>query len=321
MAIALNEWVRLLGQEYLEDFVASGGAAVKIAVTPDDSDHAVLDAVKSEAQRHGYFVATIDAAQTRVHMIDQLFHAVARQVEWEKLTDQWLRKLLHEEGINVDADQSLRDLVSIADANNREKRDLLRDIKSLITAASLRNYSMSKEFRTAVATLGYAAITPTSYEPGESGIIRQWFCGEKCGLAPLKRLGVFQRVNRNNARMLLGSLAVWLHEVGFAGTIILLDIRATFAPHPSESTIRYGRNTLLDLYEVLRQFIDDTDELTHILVVAIAGAGLVNGPKSVENYDALKLRIADEVRDRDRANPLNAMVRLEIYSPEGDYSG
>ena len=33
--------------------------------------------------------------------------------------------------------------------------------------------------------------------------------------------------------------------------------------------------------------------------------------KSVDNYAALKMRTADEVRDRNRSNPLNALVRIE----------
>ena len=76
--------------------------------------------------------------------------------------------------------------------------------------------------------------------------------------------------------------------------------------------VRYTRSTVLDTYEVLRQFIDDTDEMSHLIVMAVAGPGLLDDPKrSVDNYTALKLRIVDEVRDRNRANPLNAMVRID----------
>jgi hypothetical protein len=49
-----------------------------------------------------------------------------------------------------------------------------------------------------------------------------------------------------------------------------------------------------------------------LLVVGVAGPGLLDDPRrGVDNYTALKLRIADEVRDRSRPNPLNAMVRLD----------
>src|SRR3989442_3302185 len=40
---------------------------------------AALVAVAREAAAQGYLVARVDAAETRVHMIDRLFFAVARQ--------------------------------------------------------------------------------------------------------------------------------------------------------------------------------------------------------------------------------------------------
>jgi hypothetical protein len=114
--------------------------------------------------------------------------------------------------------------------------------------------------------------------------------------------------------LLIGSLALWLSQVGYAGLALLLDLDAVVTDYPpGENPVRYTRNAVLDTYEVLRQFIDETDEMSHLLVVAVAGPGLLDDPRrSVDNYTALKLRIVDEVRDRSRPNPLNAMVRLDI---------
>jgi hypothetical protein len=83
--------------------------------------------------------------------------------------------------------------------------------------------------------------------------------------------------------------------------------------------MHYTRRGALDTYELLRQFIDDTDEVEHMLVVVITGPGLLDEPKrSIDEYLALKLRIENEVRDRERANPLNAMVRLDAVAQEGE---
>jgi hypothetical protein len=80
---------------------------------------------------------------------------------------------------------------------------------------------------------------------------------------------------------------------------------------PGEAPVRYSRGTALDVYEVLRQFIDDTDESSHFLLVAAAGPGLLNDAKrGVDNYTALKMRVVEDVHDRRRANPLNALVQI-----------
>src|SRR6266849_6002229 len=258
MGVSLTEWIGLLRGEYLSEFIRSGGAAVKLAVIAPEKAGAALDAVAREAAAQGYLVTRVDAAETRVHMVDRLFFAVARQVDWDGSADRYLRALLRQQGIRVEEWQSLQDMDAIAAANGRLKPDLYGEINRLITNGILDNYALSREFRTAVAMLCWGRINPQNVSPTDAEIIKQWLVGEKCSLSALKRMQIYQRIARNNARLLLGSLAYWLHEVGYAGLALLMDPK-----------------------------------------------------RSVDNYTALKLRIADEVRDRSRSNPLNAMVRID----------
>lgn len=318
MGVALEEWTGLLRREYFDDFIPSGGAAVKIAVAPQEDTDAVVYAIRAAAAEHAFFVTCLDAAQMRVHMIDQTFFAVARQVDWDRVTDDYLRALLHQNGISVEYDRPLDDLAAIAEANGRTREDLLHEINSLIANSVLRDYSLSREFRTAMAMLCRGRVNPQNVTPTDADLIRQWLRGERCSLPALKRVQIYQRVGRHNARLLLASLARWLRRVGYDGLALVLDITAVVTEfRPGENPVRYTRSTLLDAYEVLRQFIDDVDEVSFLFVGVVAAPGLLEDPRrSVDNYTALKLRIVDEVRDRNRANPLNAMVRVDVPRPE-----
>ena len=53
----------------------------------------------------GYLTAHVDAAQTKVHMIHHLFHAVAQQVDWDGMAERWLRTTLPACGILVEPEQ------------------------------------------------------------------------------------------------------------------------------------------------------------------------------------------------------------------------
>ena len=319
MGIALSEWVHLLRSEYLAEFIPAGGAAVKIAVAAPERAANVLYAVVEEATAQGCFVAYVDAAQTRVHMIDQVFHAVARQIDWDALTDRWLRPRLRDNGIAVAEGQSLQDVDALALANELRRSEIIGQINRLIANAIGQNYALSKEFRTAVSMLCIGHVNPQNVSPTDADMVRQWLRGERTNLTALKRLQIYQRIGRHNARWLLQSLAAWLREVGYAGLALVLDLNAVVADDaPLDNPVRYTRNSVLDTYEVLRQFIDDTDEMVHTLVVAVAGPGLLDNPRrSLDNYTALKLRTSDEVRDRNRANPLNVLVRLDMAGGEG----
>lgn len=315
MGIALSEWVRLIDEEYLQDFIAAGGAAVKLAVAPDSRQAGVvLDTVADAAVHRGYLVARVDAAETRVQMIDQIFYAVARQVDWEAATDRWLRDRLLENGYVVSPEDSLTDADALAQANDTTKQQILGDVRRWTTAGLVRDFSLCKEFRTAASMLCWGHINPQNVSPADADVVHQWLRGEKCSLTALKRMQIFQRIGRHNARLMLASLSAWLPRVGYNGLVLLLDISAVVSdPVPGESRVRYTRNAVLDCYEVLREFIDGTDTLSHLLLVAAAGPGLTDHPRrSLDNYDALKLRTSDEIRDRSRANPLGARVRLDI---------
>jgi hypothetical protein len=312
--VPLSEWVELLRREYLAEFLPAGGSAVKLAVAPRDRAEAVLDAVARAAEEAGCLVVSVDASQTRVQMIEKVFFTAARQIEWEALAGRYLRVLLREHGIQVGEGQSLQDLDAIAAANDRHRPYLIAEIHRLIDHRVRENYALSREFRTGIAMLCLGQVNPGIVSPSDAEIVRLWLLGEKCSLAALKRMQIYQRIGRQNARLMLVSLARWLREAGCSGLALLLDLNAVVSDYPlGENGVRYTRNAVLDTYEVLRQFIDETDETAHLLVVGVAGPGLLEDPKrSVDNYTALKLRTADEVRDRSRANPLNTLVRLEV---------
>src|ERR1022692_1664451 len=84
-------------------------------------------------------------------------------------------------------------------------------------------------------------------------------------------------------------------------------------PVEARSGFYYSKAAVLDAYEVLRQFIDATDELRGVLFVAVMPPELMTDEaRGLPAYSALQLRVADEVRDRRRANPFAALVRLEV---------
>jgi hypothetical protein len=68
----------------------------------------------------------------------------------------------------------------------------------------------------------------------------------------------------------------------------------------------------MDAYEVLRQLVDDSDMFERLLVTVLADREFIGGDRkrSVDAYTALKMRIWDDVRARERDNPLAPMVIL-----------
>jgi hypothetical protein len=315
--IRLQEWVATVEGDYLRDFVAHGGAAVKFAVVPSPSAAAHLRAeLERVARAAGCQFATLDAAATKLHMIDALFFAVARQIDWDRLAAAVVRRLLTQHGFVAPPEGECLEYGAIARLNQYDESELRRDVRLMLTSRVLRNYAMAQEFRIAMLRLCQAQLEPAEDQQADAKAIKEWLRGELRTIAALKPALIFQRIARHNARHMLLSLAHWLRLAGCQGLVLTLDVDRYLADRWPAAANRDGSlyhttTAVLDVYEVLRQFVDATDELEGCFIAVIAPPAFLEDPKrGLHRYDPLKLRIWDEVHDRRRANPLASLVRL-----------
>jgi len=192
---------------------------------------------------------------------------------------------------------------------------LSRDITRELQRRVAHDYAMVQEFRTAMLRLCQAQLRTGQVVDAEHAAVLDWLRGDLRQMSALKSALIFRRIGRHNARLLLFSLAHWLAVNESAGLVLVLDIRRLgFARRPAPSEREghyYTKAALLDAYEVLRQMVDNTDELANCCVLVLPAVEfLTDGARGLDAYQALKLRIFDEVRDRERDNPFSSLVRL-----------
>lgn len=315
MYMTPQEWLDTVRKEYLQDFIRRGGAAVKFVVPMEEFGHDHLrDELRRAAEEEGYLFAFVDAASTKIHMVDKLFHEVARQVDWDGLAYSFVTRIFKENKYELPAARDEFNLQQIAIRNKREVMLLRKELHTWLEEAIYRDFEMSQEFRIAMIQLCKAQIDPGGADPFLSNAVKEWLRGELRLISVLKGALLFQKVARHNARHMLFSLAHWLKMNGRNGLVLNLDIsRYTVPARPKDSvdSFYYSTSATLDAYEVLRQFIDGTDELECCFIAIFASREFLTDEKrGLNRYDALKLRIWDEVRDRHRQNPFASLIRV-----------
>jgi hypothetical protein len=112
------------------------------------------------------------------------------------------------------------------------------------------------------------------------------------------------------------SLAAWHAQVSGSGVVVDLDLtRLALTRRPpleQRVGVYYSKAAVLDAYEVLRQLVDATDSLRSAYVaITLPPEAVTDESRGLPAYSALQLRVVDEVRDRRRANPFAALVRME----------
>jgi len=314
MDLRPQEWFHTLRQEYLQRFVGQGGSSVKFVVTASDTDRVGIQAqLATLAQHEGYACVSVNAQETKIHMMDKFFHQVARRIQWDELASQFVRRLLQENGYQIPESKEEFCMAGVARMNERAEPLLRRDLNSWLERAIYRDTQMCQEFRMAMIRLCLGQMDSGSESPFMTEPVKAWLCGEIRQISALKEALIFQKIGRTNARYMFASLSRWLRLVGKTGLVVSLDLSRCLVSKKPESPegLYYGVSATLDAYEMLRQFIDGTDELESLLlVVHVPPEFLTDGRRGLNRYEALKLRIWDEVRDRQYQNPLGALIRL-----------
>jgi hypothetical protein len=309
-----EEWVAVVGRDYLASYVREGGAAVKFAAASTDAGRTELqERLAAAAETHGFQMAQLVASEVRVHLIDRLFHAVAAQVDWDSLARHYLERLLRARGLRVPQTPELVTVQRVAELNAAPEALLRTELRRALERELFEDYKMSREFRLAMVALCLAQLDPTE-NPVLASSVKAWLRGELRLVSEVKRALIFQKVNRHNARHMLFSLAHWLTLAGKSGLLLVLDVaRYAEAVRPAERGAGnyYSAAATMDLYEVLRELIDATDEARACCVCVLVGPDfLQDDRRGVRSYQALYFRIWDEVYDRHRENPYSSLVRI-----------
>ncbi|HEY3998012.1 MAG TPA: BREX system ATP-binding domain-containing protein [Candidatus Xenobia bacterium] len=312
MSVELGEWLNLLEVEYLKDYVREGGSATKFVVLNDPGTVLrLLSDTRQRAEGAGYLVASIDAAVVKVQLLHQLFHSVARQIPWEVLSRNVVQRAYQEAGMKIHGSDLRID--AVAASNGVAPQFLRSEMRRALEAVLNRRSDMSKDFRYAMLWLCLQQIAPLPGNDAES--LLQWLKGDLRLISTLKRLLIFHKIDRHNARAMLSSLAAWCRMGGYSGLLLQLDLRQLAVPRRQETdpdTVFYGTPALMDAFEVLRQLIDSTDDLPGMLTLVVMPDELIHDEKrGVKVYKALYERIWPDVRLKQRANPLSALADLQ----------
>ncbi len=320
MDINSQVWIDMIRKEYLQDFIKRGGAAVKFLISDKETGQDILqEKLRNMAKEENYFFTFIDAVSTKIHMIQEIFHKVACEVDWDALAYHFITQVFKENGYDLPEKREDLNLQKIASINEREERFLQRDVQVWLEKKIYRDFEMSQEFRIAMIKLCLSQLdTPGGNSMSDT--IKEWLRGELRLISALKDALIFQKIARHNARHMLFSLAHWLKLNGLNGFILALDISRymMISPRPRnpENGFFYSIPAVLDAYEVLRQFIDGTDEMESCLVVVFSTKDFLTDEKrGLNRYEALKFRIFDDVHDRSIQNPLTSLVRVTVKAP------
>ena len=274
------------------------------------------------AEQSGLASCRINASQTRLHMIQDVFFAISRSLDWPAMAQGFVEALVTKHGYEWPRPGGGAAIEVIAAHNRIDKWLFRRDLNTWLTEEIMQDRWMTEDFRIAMAQLCLTRLAPDDTDVGVTVPVLEWLRGELRAIGALRQTYITGKITRHNGRAMLRSLCRWLRLCGRKGICVTLDIRQVLRTGTALAEgVRYSAAAVMDAFEVLRQLIDDAEAFQGLLVVVLADEALTgDDPKrSLNAYDALKLRVWDDVRATGRDNPLAALVRLDprrLRAPE-----
>ena len=315
--LPIQEWLNVIKDEYLDGFVKDGGSAIKFVLPVQEDLAPLLKArLSSMACGLGYVVVNVDSGETRVHMPQEIFFRIAQQIDWRLLARRVVLRLCEYAGYHtgtIDPQREPPILEAVSTANSVEESMIALEMRNPLFRTVAQNYNMSRDFRMAMTHFCNAEMGGIGQNQEAAPLI-DWVTGANKRVSNVRRYSIYNSIVRTNARHLLESLLYWVRFAGYSGSVVLLNnSRVTLRQNPRDGLLFYSRPAVMDHYELLRELIDGTDRLNGLLGIVLSKEDLLDDDprrKGVSIYQALQARIADEVQDRDLANPMSTLVRL-----------
>ena len=308
--LALDAWLDILAREYLDGFVPAGGGALKIAVVDDAQVALAIGRLTALAGRHRLRAVAIDAAHTKLHLPQDMFFALARALPWAAMVQTYLESVFAANNYPWPRPGVPMARAALAEALAIAPPLLNNAINTWLTRGIWNNRDYAQDFRSALLALCQAALEA---DQAAAAPVLAWLHGEKVPAAQLRAAGIGGRITRAGARAMLVSLCHWVRRSGAGGLVVTLDVRRLHQPGAvAEGEVRYTPAAVMDTYEVLRELIDDTENLPGLFVVVLANPALIGGEprRALDAYDALRMRVWPDVRPGTGQNPVAPLVWL-----------
>ena len=308
--LPLAEWLSIIEREYLAEYVPAGGAAVKFAILDDAAIDTAAERLVGLGQARAMLTVHLEAGRTRVHLMHELFFAICRTLPWDSLVQRYLEGLFGAHDYAWPRQGEAMVVAELASAFAVAPNLLARRVDQWLTADLWEDRRLVQDFRAALLSLCLSRLEPETWETAEP--VAQWLRGEKVAPAALRAADISVRLSRTNARAMLASLCHFLRKIGAAGLLVVLDVRQLARTVAEEGTLRYSPAAVMDAYEVLREIIDDIENLPGLFVAVLADAALATGEprRALGQYAALQMRVWPDVRPGDRQNPMAPLVWL-----------
>lgn len=281
---------------YLKSYIADGGSKVKFLIGRQGSGktHALL-MLQQAARQLGYVSVFIDTRLVRLNKFDSIYQAVFDQVDIQALVTGYCSKVLEKLGYNAGQVPPGQDFLSWVVEEGRAAETIRRETQEQLDGL-YHDRNINHNFAIAFVQLCTDYLGTRRLVEHQREILDSWLKGRPLPAKVLKPLKIFTRIDKFNARHMMSSFLYLLRLCGKPGLCVTVDSLEALLERGPNGRALYGKAARNEVYESLRQLVDDFAGFEGAFFVFASRLDLIHDEKSgFKSYEALWMRIQNEV--------------------------
>lgn len=306
MTIGTEIWLDRFLQYYLDMYIAEGGSKVKVFIGSEGSGKShMLRYIQFKAGEKGYATLYMSAKSTgpKLNDLPGLYRQIAAAINMEKVIRGLSTRVAESLGYGSSIYEGTGKLLPYIIEEGYGAADAAREIR-IAAAKVLKN----ADFSPSLFTFAFTLIKDRLINEDDSAtrIAIKWLKGEKLERYERQASGIFETLQKYNARQWLNSLLKLFVFSGMKGLVVLIDdIDVLYERSPETGRFIYTPGNIKDTCELIRQVIDDAEILKGLMLIVAGRRNIIEDEKrGFKSYEALWMRLQTGLIPSGMFNPL-----------------
>ena len=299
ISVGLEPLTDFIRDQYYRPYIALGGSKIKFVTGKGGSGKThFLRLLSAEARDGGFVTVHISARDVWLHDFKEIYAEIFKQSGLMPCLERCAAKIAAELGYDygsVPPGQSFVDyLSSLGELDAIAKKEIRNQLREMF----IRNPVMDNNFAVACSLLAGGILGHPILESANRDLLLSWLSGGgDVKLPALRGLGLSPaKITKFNARHMLRSLLEVLGASGMPGMIVMVDDLEALNQATSLDVIRYTKMRRDDVYESIRELIDEIDTLKNIMFFFAFDRVLLDDERAgLKSYQALWMRMQNEI--------------------------
>jgi len=299
ISVGINALVDFISDHYFKEYIACGGSKIKFVTgKPGSGKTHLLQMLSAAAGNQGFITVHISAKDVWLHDFKEIYAEVIEQTNLmlclEQCAAQVAAELGHDYGSIPPGMKFVDYLSSIGELDALTKKEIRNQLRQMF----IQNPMIDNNFAIACSLLTGCVLGHPTLENTNITLLHSWLSGSKDVKIPaLRNLGMSpSKITKFNARHMLRSLLETLKMGGFPGIIVFIDNMEMLISATSLDNVRYTKLRRDDVYESIRELIDEIDTLKNIMFFFAFNRLLLDDESSgLKSYQALWMRMQNEI--------------------------